>query len=188
MKKQRHYFANKGRSSQGYGFSSSQVWMWELDYKESWEPKNWWFWNMVLEKTLDSPLDSKEVHPIHPKGNQSWIFIGRTDAEVETPILWPPDTKNWLIGKTLMLGKIEGRRRRGRQTWDGWMALLTRWTWVWVSSKSWWWTGKPGMLQPIGFQRIGHDSVMELNQRHNLYYKEIIWFYDETQILFINIQ
>ena len=162
--------------------------MWELDYKESWEPKNWWFWNMVLEKTLDSPLASKEVHPIHPKGNQSWIFIGRTDAEVETPILWPPDTKNWLIGKTLMLGKIEGRRRRGRQTWDGWMALLTRWTWVWVSSKSWWWTGKPGMLQPSGFQRIGHDSVMEQNQRHNLYYKEIIWFYDETQILFINIQ
>ena len=91
------------------------IWMWELDYKESWAPKNWCFWTVVLEKTLESPLDCKEIQPIHPKGNQSWMFIGRTDAEAETPILWPPDAKNWLIGKTLMLGKIEGRRRRGRQ-------------------------------------------------------------------------
>ena len=98
IKKQRHYFANKGPSSKSYGFSSSHVWMWELDYKESWVPKNWCFWTMV-EKTLKSPLDSKEIQPVHPKGNQSWIFIGRTDAEAETPILWPPDTKNWLIGK-----------------------------------------------------------------------------------------
>ena len=98
-KKQRHYFANKGPISQGYGFSSSHVWMWELDYKESWVLKNWCFWTVVLEKTLESPLDCKEIQPVHPKGNQSWIFIGRTDAEAETPILWLPDAKNWLIGK-----------------------------------------------------------------------------------------
>ena len=115
IKKQRHYFANKGPCSQSYGFSSSHVWIWELDYKESWAPKNWCFWTVVLEKTLERPLDSKEIQPIHPKGNQSWIFIGGTDAEAEAPILWPPDAKNWLTGKDLMLGKIEGKRRRGQQ-------------------------------------------------------------------------
>ena len=114
IKKQRHNFANKGLSSQGYGFSSSHVWMWELDYKESRALKNWFFWTVVLEKTLESPLDCKEIQPIHPKGSQSWIFIERTDVEAETPILWPPDAKNWLE-KTLMLGKIEGGRRRGQQ-------------------------------------------------------------------------
>ena len=115
IKKQRHYFANKGPSSQSYSFSSSHVWMWELDYKESWAPKNWCFQTVVLEKTLESSLDSKEIQPVKPKGNQSWIFIGRTDAEAETLILWPPDAKNWLIWNTLMLGKIEGGRRRGWQ-------------------------------------------------------------------------
>ena len=99
IKRQRRYFANKGPFSEGYGFSSNHLWMWELDSKESWAPKNWCFWTMVLEKTLESPLDSKEIQPLHPKGNQSWIFIGRTDAEAETPILWPPDVKNWLPGK-----------------------------------------------------------------------------------------
>ena len=94
----RHYFADKGPSSQSYGFSSSHVWMWELDHKESWALKNWYFWAVVLEKTLESPLDCKEIQPVNPKENQSWIFIGRTDAEAETPILWPPDA-NWLIGK-----------------------------------------------------------------------------------------
>ena len=101
--------------SQGYGFFRSHVWMWELDYKESWALKNWCFWTVVLETTLESPLDSKEIQPVHPKENQSWIFTGRTDAEAETPILWPPDGKNWLIWKTLMLRQIEGGRRRGRQ-------------------------------------------------------------------------
>ena len=96
--KQGHYFANKGPSSLSYSFSSSHVWMWQLDYKESWVPKNWCFWTVVLETTLESPLDCKEIQPVHPKGNQSWIFIGRTDAETETPILWPPDVKNCLIG------------------------------------------------------------------------------------------
>ena len=105
IKKQRHYFANKGPFSQSYGFSSSQVWMWELDYKESWAPKNWCFRTMVLEKTLESPLDCKEIQQVHPKGNQSWIFIGRTDAEAETTILWPPDAKNWPIRKDPEAGK-----------------------------------------------------------------------------------
>ena len=98
-KKRRHYFVDKGPSIQGYDLSSSQVWMWELDYKESWVSKNWCFWTVVLEKTLESPLDCKEIHPVHPKGDQSWLFIGRTDVEAETPILWPPDGKSWLIWK-----------------------------------------------------------------------------------------
>ena len=115
IKKQRRYIANKGPASQSYGFSNSYVWMWELDHKESWALKNWCFWTAVLEKTLESPLDCKEIQPVNPKGNQSWIFIERTDAEVETLILWPPDMKNWLIWNTLMLGKIEGRRRRGQK-------------------------------------------------------------------------
>ena len=97
IKKQRHYFANKGPSSQSYGFSSGHVWLWKLDHKESWAPKNWCFWTVVLEKTLESPLDCKEIQPVNPKGNQSWIFIGKTDAEVETAIPWPPDVKNWLM-------------------------------------------------------------------------------------------
>ena len=95
IKKQRHYFANKGLSSHNYGFSSGHVWMWELDYKESWVPKNWCFWNVVLEETIESLLDCKEIQPVHPKGDQSWICIGKTDAKAETPILWPPDVKNW---------------------------------------------------------------------------------------------
>ena len=99
MKKQRHFFANKGPFSQSYGISSSHAWMWELDYKESWAPKNWCFWTVVLEETLESPLDSKEIQPGPPKGDQSWIFIGRTDVESETPVLWPPDEKSWLIWK-----------------------------------------------------------------------------------------
>ena len=115
IQKQRHYFANKGLSSQGYGLSSSHVWIWELDYKESWVPKTWCFWTVVLVKTLESPLYCKEIQPVHTKGNQSWMFIGRTDVEAETPILWPPDAKSWLIWKDPDTGKIEGRRRRGWQ-------------------------------------------------------------------------
>ena len=111
-RKQRHYFANKGPSSQGYGFSCGHVWMWELDCEEGWAPKNWCFWTLLLEKTLESPLDCKEIQPVHPKGDQSWVFIGRTDVKAETPILWPPDAKIWLIWKDPDAGKIEGRRRR----------------------------------------------------------------------------
>ena len=105
IKKQRHYFANKGPSSQGYGFSSSHVWMWELGHKEGWVLKNWCFWTVVFEKTLKNPLDCKEIQPVHPNGDQFWVFIGRNDAEAETPILWPPDVKNWLIWKDPHAGK-----------------------------------------------------------------------------------
>ena len=113
--KSRHYFANKGPSSQGYGFSSGHLWMWELDYKEGWAPKNWCFWTVVLEKTLESPLDCKEIQPVHPKGDQSWVFIGRTDIEAETPMLWPPMQRTDSLEKNLMLGKIKGGKKRGRQ-------------------------------------------------------------------------
>ena len=135
IKNQRHCFVNKGLSSQGYGFSSSHVWMWELDYKESWAPKNWCFLTVVLEKTLESPLNCMEIQQVHPKGDQSWVFIGRTDVEAETPILWPPDAKNchwkrpW-CWEGLGAG-VEGDNRR----WDGWMASRTQWTWVWVDSE-----------------------------------------------------
>ena len=113
IEKQRHYFANKGPYSQGYGFSSGHVWMWELDYKESWVPKNWCFLIVVLEKTLESPLDCKEMQSVLPKGNQSWIFIGRTNAEAETPILWPPDAKSWLIWKDPDAVKDWGQEEKG---------------------------------------------------------------------------
>jgi len=116
IKRQRHYFANKGLSSRSYGFSSSHVWMWELDYKESWAPKNWCFWTVVLEKTLDSPLDCKESQPVHPKGNQSWIFIGRTDMKLKLQYFGHLMRRTDSLEKTLMLGKIEVRRRRGQQS------------------------------------------------------------------------
>ena len=148
--KRRHYLANKGPPSQNYDFSSSHVWMWELDYKENWAPINWCFWSVVLEKTLESPLDCKEIQPVHPKGNQSWIFIGRTDVEAETPILWPPDSKNWLIWKDPDAGKRLKAGKGDDRGWDGRMASLTQWTWVWVGSRSWWWTGRPGVLQSMG--------------------------------------
>ena len=122
--------------------------MWELDYKESWVPKNWCFWTVVLEKTLQSLLDCKEMQPVNPKGNQFWIFIERMDAEAENPILWPLNAKNWLIGKDPDAGKDWGQKEKGdNRGWDGWMASPTQWTWVWVSSGSWWWTEKPGVLQ-----------------------------------------
>ena len=107
------YFANKDPSSQGYGFSCGHVWTWELDYKESWALKNGCFWTVVLEKTLESPLDCKEIQPVHPKGDQSWVFIGRTDFEAETPILWPPDVKSWLIWKDPDAGKDWGQEEKG---------------------------------------------------------------------------
>ena len=113
LKKQRHYFANKGPSGQGYGFIRSRVWMWKLDCEESWALKNWSFWTVMLEKPLERPLDCKEIQPVHPKGDQSWIFIERTDAETETPIFWPPDAKSWLIGKDLDAGKDWGQEEKG---------------------------------------------------------------------------
>ena len=113
IKKQRHYFANKGPSGQGYGFSSGHVWMWELDCEESWALKNWCFWTVVLEKTLESPLDCQEIQPVHPKGGQSWVFIRRTDVEAETPVLWLPDVKSWLIWKDSDAAKDWGQEEKG---------------------------------------------------------------------------
>ena len=153
---------DKGPYNQSYGFSSSHVWMGKLDYKESWIPKNWCFLTGVLEKTPESPLDCKEIQPVNLKGNQSWIFIGKIDAEAETPILWPPDVKNRLIGKDPDAGKDWRREEKGMTGWDSWLASQTQWTWVWASSRNWCWTGKPVMLQSMGSQRVGHYWVTEL--------------------------
>ena len=164
IKKQRYHFVNKGPSSQGYGFSSGHVWIWELDCEERWTPKNWCFWTVVLEKTLESPLGCKEIQPVHPKGDQSWVFIGETDAEAETPILWPPDgelthwKKDW-CWEGLGAGGEEDDRE-----WDGWMASLTRFTWVWANSRSWWWAGRPDVLQFLGLQRVRHNWATELTE------------------------
>ena len=151
VKKKRCHFAYKGPCSQSYGFSSSHVWIWELDYKESWATKNWCFWTVVLEKTLESPLDSKEIQPVHPKGNQSWIFIGRTHAEVENPILWLKPG-----------GEVDDRG------WDDWMASPAQWTWVWVNSRSWWWTGRPAVPgSPWGHKES--DMTERLNWTETAY-------------------
>ena len=133
--------------------------------KESWTLKNWCFWTVVLEKTLESPLDCKEIQAVYPKGDQSWVFVGGTDVEAETQILWPPDSKSWKrpwCWERLRAGG--GGDYRG---WDGWMVSPTWWTWVWVNSGSWWWTGRPGVLQFMGSQRVGHDWATELNWYFN---------------------
>ena len=130
--------------------------------------KNWCFWTVVFEETLESLLDCKEIQPVHLKGDQSWVFVGRTDAEAETPILWPPDVKNWLNGKDPYAGKDWVGGEGIDRGWDGWMASLTQWTWVWVNSRSWWWTGRPGMLRSMGSQRVGHDWATELNWVYKL--------------------
>ena len=164
IKKQKQYFTNKGPSSQGYGFPSGHVWISELDCEEGWALKNWCFWTVVLEKTLESPLDCKEIQPLHPKGDQSWVFIGRTDAEAETPVLWPPHAKSWFIGIYPDAGRDWGAAGEGDDRgWDGWMASPTQWTWVWVNSGNWWQTGRPSVLQSMGLQRVRQDWGTELN-------------------------
>ena len=138
-------------------FPVVMYWCESWDCKE-WVLKDWCFWTVVLEKTLDSPLDSKEIQPVYPKGDQTWVFTGRTDVEAETPIIWPPNAKSWLIWKDPDVGKDwRQEEKRDNRGWDGWMASLSWWTRVWASSGSWWWTGKPGMLQSMGSQRVGHD-------------------------------
>ena len=134
------------------------VWMRVGLYKESWVPKNWCFWAVGLEKTLESPLDCKEIKQVNSKGNQSWIFIGSTDAEAETPILWPSDAKNWLMKRPWCWERMKARGEGDDRGWDGWMASLTWWTWVWASSGSWWWTGRPGVLRSMGSQSQTHLS------------------------------
>ena len=144
---------------------------WTVEKAENTE--EWCFWTVVLEKTFESPLDCKEIQPVHPKGDKFWVFIGRTDTKAETPILWPPHAKSWLIGKDPAscwegLGVGGEGNNRG---WDGWMASLTRWTWVWVNSGSWWWTGRPGVLRFMGSQRVGHDWTTHLIWSETAYWK-----------------
>ena len=149
IKKQRHYFANKGPSSQGYSFSSSRVWMWELENKESWVLKNWCFWTVVLKKTLESPLDSTEI--------QDWCWSWNSN----TLAIWCKEVTHWKRPWCWERLKVGGE---GDNTgWDGWMASLTQWTWIWASSWSWWWTEKPGMLHSMQSQSVGYDWVTELN-------------------------
>ena len=151
IRKQRYHFADKRLYSQSYGFSSSHLWMWELDRKEGWAPKKWCFWTEVLGKTLESPLDSKEIQPVHPKGNQSWIVIGRTDAEAEIPntlATWWEELTHWK--RPWCWERLKAGGEGDDRGWDGWMASPTQWTWVSINSGGWWWTGKPGLLQSIG--------------------------------------
>ena len=135
--------------------------MWELDCEDSWARKNECFWIWCWRR-LESPLDCKEIQPVHPKGDQSWVFIRRTDVEAETPIFWPPDAKSWLIGKDQWEGLGAGGEG-GERGWNGWMASPTRWTWVWVNSRSWWWTGRPDMLRFMGSKRARHEWATDLN-------------------------
>ena len=143
--------------------------MWELDYKESWALKNWCFWTVVLKKTLESPLDCKEIQPVHPKGNQSWVFIGRIDVEAETLntlATWHRELTH--LKRPWCWERVRAGGEGDDRGWDGWMASPTQWTWVWVNSGSWWWPERPGVLQPMGLQRIGHDWATELNWNGNL--------------------
>ena len=163
IKKQRHDFVNKGPSSQGYGFSSGHVWMWELDYKENWVPQNWCFWNVVLEKILESPLDFKEIHPVHPKGDRSWVYIGRTDGEAETPILWPPDAKNWLIGKDPDAGKDwwQGEKGMTEDEMAGWHHRLDGHEFEWTPEVG---DGQGGLVCCDSWGlRVRHNWATKLN-------------------------
>ena len=163
IKKHWHYFANKGPSREGCGFSSSHVWMWELDYKESWALKNWYFWTLLLEKTHESPLDSKEIQPVNPKENQSWIFMEWLMVMLKLQFLdtWCEELIHWK--RPWCWERLKAGGEGDNRGWDGWMASLTQWTWVWVDCGSWWWTGRPGMLQSMGSQRVRHDWATKLN-------------------------
>ena len=144
--------------------------LWELDCEEGSGPKNWCFWTVVLEKTLESPLDCKEIQPVHSKGDQPWVFFGRNDAKAETTICWPPHAKELTHWKRPWCWEGLGAGGEGDDRgWDGWMASPTQWTWVWVNSVRWWWTGRPGVLWFVGSQRVGHDWVTQLNWTEDLF-------------------
>ena len=162
LKSRDNYFANKDMSSQGYGFSSGHVWIWELDCEESWTPKNWCFWTVVLEKTLESPVDCKEIQPVHPKGDQSWVFTGRTDAEAETLILWPPHAKSWLVGKDPDAGRDGGRRRRGttEDEMAGWHHQLNGHEFEWTSGVG---DGQGGLACCNSWGHKESDTTEQLN-------------------------
>ena len=162
--------------------------MWELDGEEGWVLKNWYFWTVALEKTLERPLDCKEIQPVHSEGDQPWDFFGRTDAKAETLVLWPPHAKHW---KRLWCWEGLGAGGEGDDRgWDGWMVSLTQWTWVWVNFRSWWRTGRPGVLWFMGSQRVGHNWATELgsgiiflstfygwlSQKHSKWIKQIIYY------------
>ena len=165
IKKQRHHFADKRPCSQGYGLSSSHVWMWELDHKEGSALKNWWFWIVVLEKSLGSPLGSKEIKPVNPKGNQCWTLLGRTNVEAEAPIFWSPDVRSQVIGKDPDSGK-DWRQEEKKVTEDEMVGQhhWFQWAWTWANSGSWGGTGRPGILQPMGLQRAGYNLTTEQQQ------------------------
>ena len=162
IQKQRHYFASREPSSQAYVFSNGHVWMWELDCEESWAPKNWCFWTVVLEKTLENPLDCKEIHLVHSEGDQPWDFFGKNDGEAETPVLWPPHVKSWLIGKDFDAGR--DRRQEEKGTTEDEMPGWHHWLYgrEWTSGVG---DGQGGlaMLWFMGSQRVRHDWVSELN-------------------------
>ena len=171
IKKQRHYLATKICIVKAMIFPVVMYGYKSWNHKESWAPKTRCFWTVVLEKILESPLDCQEIQLVHPKGDQSWVYIGRTDVEAETNILatWCEEVTHlkrpWCWERLKVGGEGDDRG------WDGWMASLTQWTCVWVDSRSWWWTGRPGMLQFMGLQRIGHDWTTELNWTDQLFLK-----------------
>ena len=164
MKKQRCYFSNEGLSSQSYGFSSGHVWMWELNHKESWASKNWCFWTVVLRKTLESPLDCKEIKTGNPKETDPEYSLEGLMLSLKLHYFDHMMWRDNALKKSLILGRIEGRRIRSKRRWDGWMASPIQWTWVWANSRSWWWPGRPGMLQNTGLQRVGHNLVIKQQQ------------------------
>ena len=189
FKKQTHHFANKGPYSQSYGFSSSHVWMWEVDQKEGWMSKNWCFWTVVLEQTLESPLDSKEIKPVNPKGNQPWIFSGRTDAKTEAPILWPPDTKSWLVGKDPDAGKDWGQEKKGATEDEivGWHHRLNGHEFEKTLRDSEG-QGKPGILQSMGSQRVRHHLATEQQQDHMQWCNVIIHKKKQVKICYWSLE
>ena len=174
IKKQRHYFADKGPFSQGCGFSSNHVWMWVLDHKEGWAPQNWWLWAVVLEKTPESPLDYKEIQPVHSKGDQSWVFFGRNDAKAETPILWPPHTKSWLIGKDSDAGRDWGQEEKGttEDEMAGWHQRLNGRESEWTPGVG---NRQGGLVCCDSWDRKESDTTERLNWTELLHCRQILY-------------